>query len=90
MQHGGPGQQPLLGQGKANNMGTMSQMMNDMHQMMMQGQMPDEHQKQMMEMMNQMGQMMQQMSGPHNPQMEQQHGRQLSEMQKRLHGMKSR
>jgi hypothetical protein len=61
-----------------------------MHQMMTQGQMTQENQRQMAEVMKEMGQMMQQMTGPHNPQMEEQHGRQLMEMQKRLEGMKDR
>ncbi|MDP3181480.1 MAG: hypothetical protein Q8M54_01530, partial [Desulfobaccales bacterium] len=62
--HGMMGQgQGMMDQGMAGNLGIMSNMMRDMQQMMGQGQMSPEHQRQMLDLMNQMGGMMQEMCG---------------------------
>ena len=67
----------------------MSDMMNEMHQMMMRRQMTEEHQRQMMDMMNEMAKMMQQMAGPKGRSMDKQNNHQLQEMEKRLDTMKN-
>lgn len=85
--HGGSGQH-MMGPGMMNNLGMMSGMMGDMHQMLQSGQMTPEQQQQMLGMMNQMGGMMQQMCGPQGAQMQGQHQQQLQQMQKRLQEMK--
>ena len=88
MHQADPGQQSMMGQGMAHNMAMMSGIMNEMHDLMTQGRMTQEHQRQMMGMMNQMGAMMQQMSGPKGSSMEKQHTQQLHEMENRLDTMK--
>ena len=89
--HGGGGHM-IGGKGMSQcmmqNQDMMNQMMNEMQQMMGQGHMTPEQHKQMQDMMNQMGQMKQQMAGPPNPQMEQQHQKQLQEMQQRWNTLK--
>ena len=88
MQSPGPGHQSIMGQGMVDNMATISHVTNEMHQMVTQGKMTQEQQRQMMDMMNQMGTMMQQMAGPKGRSMEKEHTNKLHEMEKRLQTMK--
>jgi hypothetical protein len=60
MQSPGTGKQQMMGQGMADHMAMMACMMDDMHRMMVHGQMNGEHHKQMMDMMSRMGHMMEQ------------------------------
>jgi len=87
-QHGYHSGQHMMGPGMRDNLGTMSGMMGDMHQMLHSGQLTPEQQRQMLEMMNQMGGIMQQMGGPQGTQMEAQHRQQLQQLQKQLRDMK--
>jgi polyhydroxyalkanoate synthesis regulator phasin len=77
-----------MGQGMVDNMATISHVTNEMHQMVTQGKMTQEQQRQMMDMMNQMGTMMQQMAYPKGRSMEKEHTNKLHEMEKRLQTMK--
>ena len=88
MQSPGSGPHSIMGQGMVDNMATMSHVTNEMHQMVTQGKMTQEQQRQMMDMMNQMGTMMQQMAGPKGRSMEKEHTNKLHEMEKRLQTMK--
>ncbi len=83
-----PEHQPMMGQGMADNMAMMSEVMNEMHQMMTGGKMTQEQQMQMMDMMNQMGTMMQQMAGPKGSAMDKEQNTNLHEMEQRLEIMK--
>jgi len=89
MQSPGTGQQQMMGHGMADHMAMMAKMMDDMHRMMVQGQMTEEHHRQMMDMMTRMGTLMEQMSGPHGQHLEKQHRHELHEMRSRLDGMKA-
>jgi len=85
---GGSGQHMMKGSTMGNNMGMMSQMMADMHEMMESGKMTPAQHKQMMQMMHQMGSLMQQMGGPQGAKMQAQHQEQLQKMQKQVQEMK--
>ncbi|MEJ2673141.1 MAG: hypothetical protein P8168_13270 [Deltaproteobacteria bacterium] len=91
--HGGGGMmgsgQYMMGPGMQHNLGMMSGMMREMHQMMGYGNWTPAQQREMLQMMNQMGTLMQQMGGPQNPQMQMQHRQQLERMQRRLNNLKS-
>ena len=77
----------MMSQGLMDNMGMMTHMMGQMHEMVAQGKMTPEQHQQMLDMMGQMGQMLQQMRSPQSPQGEQQQKQQLQEMQQRLNSM---
>jgi cytochrome c6 len=82
----GPG---MMGPGMQQNFGMMSNNVNQMHQMMGQGNMGPQGYGQMMGMMGQMGGMMQEMGGPnYSPETEQRQRQQLQEMQQHLGSLK--
>jgi hypothetical protein len=87
MRSPGTGQQQMMGHGMPDHMAMMACMMDDMHRMMVQGQMAEEHHRQMMDMMSRMGQMMEQMAGPHGQHLEQQHSHELQDMRDLLDRM---
>jgi len=89
VQRPAPGQPGMMGHGMADHMAMMSEMMDDMHRMMVEDRMTEEHHRQMMEMMSKMGQMMEQMAGPHGQHLEEQHSHELDGMRSRLDEMKS-
>jgi hypothetical protein len=72
-----------------NNMGTMSAMMGDMHQMLQSGKLTPAQQKHMLEMMNQMSGIMQDMGSPEGPQKQAQLQQQLQQLQKGLQDLKA-
>jgi mono/diheme cytochrome c family protein len=77
-----------MGPGRQRNFGMMSQNLNQMNQMMGQGDMSPENYHGMMGMMGQMGGMMHEMGGPnYTPEMEQRHRQQLQGMQQGLNAM---
>jgi hypothetical protein len=80
----GPG---MMGPGMRNNVGVMTDIMRDMHQILGYQNLTPAQQQQMLQMMQQMGDLMQQMQGPASPQMEQQQGLELQELQHRLQRM---
>jgi hypothetical protein len=90
-QHGammGSGQHMMMGHGMMQNLGTMADMMKEMHQMM--GHLTPDQQKEMLKLMHQMGGIMQQMHGPKAAQMQQVHREQLQRMQEQLQLMKTK
>jgi uncharacterized protein YukE len=66
------------------NIGMMADMMAKMYEMMNQGKATSEQWQEMMDIMKQMIQMMKEMSEPHGGQMQEQHQKQLQEMNSRL------
>lgn len=70
------------------NMGMMSEMMRDMQQLMSDGRMTPEQQREMSNMMDQMSQMMREMLTPQAGDVAERHRRQLQEMQRRLKVLK--
>jgi hypothetical protein len=82
MQGGGKGQQ-MKTQMHAN-MGTMADMMAKIYEMMNKGNATSEQWQEMMNIMEQMIQMMKEMSVPHGGQMQEQHQKQLQDMNKSL------
>jgi hypothetical protein len=75
--------------GFRNNMGTMSAMMGDMHQMLQSGKMTPAQQKHMLAMMNQMSGIMKDMGSPEVLQKQAQVQQQLQQLQKGLQEMKA-
>jgi hypothetical protein len=71
-----------------NNMGTMSAMMADIHQMLQSGKLNQAQQKHLLEMMNQMSGVMQGMSNPGGPEKEAQLQQELQQLQKKLQDLK--
>ncbi|MHB9071956.1 MAG: hypothetical protein ACYC6G_00370 [Desulfobaccales bacterium] len=65
------------------NMGMMSEIMRDMQQLMNDGRMTPEQQREMADMMNQMSQIMREMLTPQPWEVEERHHRQLQEIQRR-------
>ena len=82
MQGGGKGQQ-MKTQMHAN-MGMMADMMAKIYEMMNKGNATSEQWQEMMDIMEQMIQMMKDMSVPHGGQMQEQHQKQLQDMNKSL------
>lgn len=82
MQGGGKGQQ-MKTQLHAN-MGMMADMMAKIYEMMNKGNATSEQWQEMMDIMEQMIQMMKEMSVPHGGQMQEQHQKQLQDMNKSL------
>ena len=86
--HGGGGQHMMgpgmMGPGMTDNMGMMAHMMDQMHQMLGQGQMSPEAQQQMLETMRRMGQIMQEMQTPQGQSRQDQYRKELQGMQQRL------
>ena len=83
-----PGQ-CMVKPGLRNNVGLMSAMMGDMHQMVRSGKLTPAQQQRMLGMMNQMSGMMKDMCSPEEPQKEAQIQQQLQQMQKGLQDMKA-
>ena len=77
-----------MGPGMMHNMGTMADMMKEMHQMM--DHLNPDQQKEMLKLMKRMGGIMQQMHGPKAVQMQQVHSEQLQRMQEQLQLMKTK
>jgi soluble cytochrome b562 len=83
-----PGQ-CMVEPGFRKNMGTISAMMGDMHQMLQSGKLTPAQQKHILEMMNQMSGIMKNMGSLEAPQKEAQIQQQLQQMQKGLQDMKA-
>jgi hypothetical protein len=84
----GPGQ-CMIEPGMRNNMGMMSAMVGDMHQMLQSGKLSPAQQKHMLAMMKQMSGIMQNMCSLQGPQMQAQLQQQLLQLQKGLEDMKA-
>jgi hypothetical protein len=84
----GPGQ-CMVKPGLRNNMGALSAMMGDMHQMLQSGKLNPEQQKHMLEMMNQMSGVMKDMGSPEAPQKEAMLQEQLQQLQQKLEDLKT-
>jgi hypothetical protein len=69
-------------------MGMMSEIMEDIHQLMNESRMTPEQQQEVFAMMNQMSDMMRQMTTPQPREVDERHHRQLTEMQRRLKVLK--
>lgn len=69
-------------------MGMMSDIMKDMHQIMRDGQLTSEQQREIKGMMDQMSQMMREMLTPQPLEVAERQHRQLQEMQRRLNALK--
>ncbi len=83
-----PGQ-CMVQPGLRNNLGMMSAMMGDMHQMLQSGKLNPAQQKGMLEMMNQMSGIMQDMGSPEGLQKQAQIQEQLQQLQKGLQDLKA-
>jgi hypothetical protein len=83
-----PGQ-CMVEPGLRNNMGAMSAMMGDMHQMLQSGKLTPAQQQYILEMMNQMSGIMKDMGSPEGLQKQDQIQQQLQQMQKGLQDMKA-
>jgi hypothetical protein len=83
-----PGQ-CMVEPGLRNNMGAMSAMMGDMHQMLQSGKLTPAQQQHILEMMNQMSGIMKDMGSPEGLQKQDQIQQQLQQMQKGLQDMKA-
>jgi hypothetical protein len=71
------------------NMGTMSAMMGDMHQMLQSGKLTPEQQNHMLEMMDQMSGIMKDMGSPEGAQKEAMLDQQLQQLQQKLQDLKT-
>jgi hypothetical protein len=83
-----PGQ-CMIDPGLRNDMGVMSRMMGDMHQMLQSGKLTPAQQQHMLGMMNQMSGIMRDMGSPEGPQKQAQLQEQLQQLQKGLEAMKA-
>ncbi len=72
-----------------NNMGTLSAMMSDIHQMLQSGKLNPEQQKHMLEMMDQMSGIMKDMGSPEASQKEARLEQQLQQLQQKLEDLKT-
>jgi hypothetical protein len=79
----------MVNPGVRNNMGTMSTMMADMHQMLKSGKLNSTQQTHMLKMMDQMSGIMKDMGSPEGPQKEAMLQQQLQQLQKELHDLKT-
>lgn len=70
------------------NMGMMSDLMKEMHQMLHEWKLTSEQQRQIADMMTQLGQMMEQMRTPQPGEVEERQHRHLTVMQGRLKALK--
>jgi hypothetical protein len=82
------GGQHMMNQGMMDNMGMMSNLMGQMHQMMRQGNLNPQQQREMLDMMNRLGGMMQEMSRPETEATQARQHHRLEQMQRRLERMK--
>jgi hypothetical protein len=83
-----PGQ-CMVEPGVRNNLGMMSAMVGDMHQMLQSGKLNPAQQKHMLKMMEHMSGIMKDMGSPEGPQKEVQLQQQLQQLQKELQDLKT-
>lgn len=84
-----PGRQAPAAPGLQHNMGTLAEMMRDIHQLLHQGPLTPKQAGQVSDLMTRLGVMMQEMGGPQAEKYQGRHQRQLDEMKTQLEEIKS-
>lgn len=84
------GRQAPAPPGLQHNVGTLAEMMRDIHQMLHSGPLTPKQAEQVSEIMTRLGVMMKEMSGPQADRFQSRHQRQLQEMKTQLEEIKAR
>jgi hypothetical protein len=79
-----PAPKPVIGQGVKHNLLSVAKVMQEIHQLMFQGQFTPDQDTEVSTMMIQLGKMMQEMSGPQREKLAQQHEKELQEIHRHI------